>query len=263
MLTPIEIQGKVFKSGIGYDKKEVELYLKQIAADYESVYKENVELNDKINVLSEGIQYYKTIEKTLQKALVLAEKTAEETQNAAEEKAKTIISDANVKAKEIVFESKKELDRIHLQIMNMTTQYEKFRLQFKQLANTQLEILNSNAFDLKIADLSTYTDQASSEFATASEAQPVVEDVATEPVEVLKEEVKEAVKEEAVEEPVKPLTADEVNLIDHIELNPDIINFDEAPKKEEAKETVSNEYDMKEMKAEDTSSDFEFMDLDD
>lgn len=72
MLTPIEIQRKVFKSGIGYEKKDVDSFLKEILDDYETIYKENVELTDKVNVLSEGIQYYKSIEKTLQKALVLA-----------------------------------------------------------------------------------------------------------------------------------------------------------------------------------------------
>ena len=66
MLTPIEIERKVFKSGIGYEKKDVDLFLKDILDNYEAIYKENVELNDKINVLSEGIQYYKSIEKTLQ-----------------------------------------------------------------------------------------------------------------------------------------------------------------------------------------------------
>ena len=52
MLTPIEIERKVFKSGIGYEKKDVDLFLKDILDNYEAIYKENVELNDKIIVLS-------------------------------------------------------------------------------------------------------------------------------------------------------------------------------------------------------------------
>ena len=90
MLTPIEIQSRTFKSGLGYDKKEVDQFIKEILAGYESMYRENMELNDKLNTLNEGIQYYKSIEKTLQKALVLAQKTAEDTQAAAQKKAKLI-----------------------------------------------------------------------------------------------------------------------------------------------------------------------------
>ena len=91
MLTPIELQSKTFKSGgLGYDKKDVDSFMKEVLHGYETLYRENMELSDKISVLNEGIQYYKTIEKTLQKALVLAEKTAEDTRIAALREAKSI-----------------------------------------------------------------------------------------------------------------------------------------------------------------------------
>ena len=84
MLTPVEIQAKTFKSGgLGYDKKDVESFMREVNRSYEILYRENMELKDKVAVLNEGIQYYKSIEKTLQKALVLAEKTAETTKEAA------------------------------------------------------------------------------------------------------------------------------------------------------------------------------------
>ncbi|MBQ6024627.1 MAG: DivIVA domain-containing protein, partial [Lachnospiraceae bacterium] len=83
MLTPVEIQAKTFKSGgLGYDKKDVESFMREVTRSYEILYRENMELKDKVAVLNEGIQYYKSIEKTLQKALVLAEKTAETTKEA-------------------------------------------------------------------------------------------------------------------------------------------------------------------------------------
>lgn len=153
MLTPIEIQGKSFKSGIGYDKKDVEAFFKVLYHDYEQLYKENVEQTDKLNVLSEGIQYYKSIEKTLQKALVLAEKTAEDTQKAARDKAELIIKDSKSQAKEIILDAQKELDRIHLETINMAQQLEKYKANFRNLATTQLELLNSEIFNLKIEDV--------------------------------------------------------------------------------------------------------------
>ena len=40
MLTPIDIQGKVFKSGgMGYNKQDVDLFFSTVAADYETLYK--------------------------------------------------------------------------------------------------------------------------------------------------------------------------------------------------------------------------------
>lgn len=156
MITPIELQGKTFKSGIGYDKKDVDKFIKEVALSYESVYKENVELNDKINVLNEGIHYYKTIESTLQKALVLAETTAEETKEVARQKAKGIEEEARVRAGLLLFDAKKEMDTIHQKITQLLQQYELYKVQFKQLAQTQVELLNSESFQIHIANLDAF-----------------------------------------------------------------------------------------------------------
>lgn len=152
MLTPIEIQGKVFKSGIGYDKKDVEAYMRELVKNYEALYRENVELSDKLNVLSEGIQYYKTIEKTLQKALVVAQKTAQDTEASARIKAEAIEADAKAKAKGMLYDAKKEYDRIQFDTINLIQQYEKYKAQYKQLAAAQLEFLDSGAFSIQYTE---------------------------------------------------------------------------------------------------------------
>ena len=49
MITPIEIQNKVFKSGgLGYDKKDVDSFLQEILENYEGLYREKMEMNDRI-----------------------------------------------------------------------------------------------------------------------------------------------------------------------------------------------------------------------
>lgn len=153
MLTPIEIQGKVFKSGIGYDKKDVDSFVRELLHNYEALYKENVEFTDKISILNDGITHYKTIENTLQKALVLAEKAAEETKQAANQKALSIEKEAHTQANMITAEAKNELNRIHLKTIELVQQYNKYRIQFEKLAETQMELLNSNGFNIDIANL--------------------------------------------------------------------------------------------------------------
>lgn len=157
MITPIEIQSKTFKSGgLGYDKKDVDSFLREVLKSYEIIYRENMELNDKVSVLNEGIQYYKTIEKTLQKALILAEKTAEDTKSAALEKAKGIEQEATVRAQIIVADAKNELEHIHNQTIQLIQQYEKYKVQFKNLAAAQMELIQSEAFDIGLARLDTF-----------------------------------------------------------------------------------------------------------
>ncbi|MDD5935477.1 MAG: DivIVA domain-containing protein [Clostridiales bacterium] len=157
MITPIEIQSKTFKSGgLGYDKKDVDAFFREVQKSYEQVYRENMELTDKVNVLTEGIQYYKTIEKTLQKALVLAEKTAEDTRIAAEEKAKSIEREARSRSQMIVAEAKNELERVHNQTIALIQQYEKYKVQFKKLAEAQMELIQSEPFNISVARLDSF-----------------------------------------------------------------------------------------------------------
>ena len=102
MLTPIDIQNREIKSKMGgYDKKDVDDFLEEIRGSYEELYKENQSLKEKISSLSEGIQYYKKMESTLQKALVLAEKTSTETQEAAKTQADSVMSEATAKAERL------------------------------------------------------------------------------------------------------------------------------------------------------------------
>ena len=122
MITPVEIQSKAFKSGIGYDKKDVDSFINEILESYEELYRSNVEMKDKINMLNEGLQHYKNIEASLQKALVLAEKTSEETIRTAELKAQTIEMEAVNKAKEHTADAKRELEQVHNQTVALVQQ---------------------------------------------------------------------------------------------------------------------------------------------
>lgn len=157
MVTPIEIQSKTFKSGgLGYDKKEVDQFMHEVLKSYETVYRENMELSDKVATLTQGIQYYKTIEKTLQRALVLAEKTADETKQAAIKNAKHIENEALTKSQVIVADATNELDHIHNQTIQIIQQYEKYKAQFRALAAAQIELLESDSFDINIARLDAF-----------------------------------------------------------------------------------------------------------
>lgn len=156
MITPIELQSKSFRTGFGYDKKDVESFVNELQTDYEFLYKENMELNDKISVLNEGLNYYKTIEKTIQKALVLAEQTAEETKEAARVMAKSIESEARANADIILADAKNDYNKLREQTIGLMRQYESYKAQFKHLAAAQCELLESDTFNIHIANLDMF-----------------------------------------------------------------------------------------------------------
>lgn len=157
MITPVEIQNKVFKSGgLGYDKRDVDNFMQQILENYEELYREKMEMKDRINVLNEGLQYYKTIEKTLQKALVLAERTAEETKGNAVKNAQIIEQEAVSKANVILQDARRELEQIRRQATELVRQYDMYKAKFKSLAAAQTELLDSQSFSIRLEELSMF-----------------------------------------------------------------------------------------------------------
>lgn len=159
MLTPIELQNKSFKSGgLGYDKKDVDQFFKEVTEDYMRLYGENIDLKDKVNVLNEALQQYKTMEKTLQKALILAEKTAEDTKEAAIKNARNIEQEAQTKSQIILADARHEMEHIHAQTLDLLKQFEKYKAQFKSLAAAQIELLDSESYSMNASRLEAFID---------------------------------------------------------------------------------------------------------
>lgn len=157
MITPIDIQAKTFKSGMGYSKADVDSFFATLSADFEILYRENMELKDKVSTLNDGINHYRSIEKSLQKALILAEQTSEETISSAKTNATVIEQEAVLKAQSIVADAKIELDQIRTKTVDILQQYESYRAQFKALASAQVELLNSDSFNIEVASLDAFT----------------------------------------------------------------------------------------------------------
>lgn len=165
MLTPIDIQNHTLKTKMGgYNKKDTDEFLEQILASYEELYKENQNLKDKITSLSEGIQYYKQMENTLQKALVLAEKTSTETQEAAKSQADSVMREAQAQADALKkatqaetdimkAQANRELEETRNHVRKLVQSYENYRLQFKKLAASQIEMLDSESFSVFVPEL--------------------------------------------------------------------------------------------------------------
>jgi cell division initiation protein len=123
-----------------------------LSEDYETLYRENRSLKEKLEKLSDGVQYYKSMEGTLQKALVLAEKTAKDTIEAANEKAELIEKEARFKADRIISEGNVQYENLRQQCLSLVQQYNQFKLQFKQIAIKQIELFDSDFYEIYTTD---------------------------------------------------------------------------------------------------------------
>jgi len=148
MITPVDIESKKFKKvPVGYSTPEVDKFLSEILHDYERLYKENIEFKDKISMLNEGISYYKSMEDTLKRTLILAEKTAEETRSAAYVKSEQIKREAEIRASELMQSSQREINKLNQKIDFLRNQFEISKLKIKQLLVAELEMVLSAKLD--------------------------------------------------------------------------------------------------------------------
>lgn len=178
MLTPIDIQSRTFRGGMGYNKQDVDAFFSSLSADYEFLYKDNLSLKEKIKQLEENLNHYKEIEKSMQKALMLAETTAEETILSARKNATVIEQEAILKAQSIVADSKVELEKVKVQFSELLRQYDSYRAQYKALAQAQIELLDSRAFDLDASSAASMEmlEKSAAEHADELQAEPVHND---------------------------------------------------------------------------------------
>lgn len=168
MITPLDIQNRNFKKSLrGYNGKSVDKFLDEIMEDFEKLYKENIELKDKINMLADQIRQYNTLEETLKSTLIVAQSTADEVTVTARQKADNIIQESEIKGQEIiqlakddVREIKREYEDIKKEIFIFKTRYKSFlesqllsidefykNIDDKDNIDTEIEILKENPVD--------------------------------------------------------------------------------------------------------------------
>src|SRR3972149_6485932 len=97
-LTPLDIHHKEFRRAIrGYNEEEVDVFLDQVAEEFERVFKENIELKEQVEGMKDKVKQYEGVEQTLQKALLTGQRAADEVQYSAQKESELIIKDAELK----------------------------------------------------------------------------------------------------------------------------------------------------------------------
>jgi cell division initiation protein len=141
-LTPLDIRHKEFKRGMrGYTDVEVDEFLDEVADEYERLFKENIDLRDRIEMLEEKVAGYQRIEETLQKTLVNAQANAEEQKQNASKEAQLILQDAELKSRQMVNEAYSERQTIEQSLAKLKSAQDDFRFKFRQMLEGYLQQL--------------------------------------------------------------------------------------------------------------------------
>ena len=139
MLTPVEIENKEFKKGIrGFREDEVDEFLDIVKEDFETLYRENIDLKEKIKMYQDQINKYENIEETLKATLITAQSAAEDTCSAANKKAKIIVEEAELRSRQIIEQANNRVIEIRKEYDSLVKEFKIFRNKFKSLLNDQL-----------------------------------------------------------------------------------------------------------------------------
>lgn len=144
MLTPVDIDNKTFKKVKfgGYDINDVEEFLVDVMNSYETVYKENSELKDKITIMEESVSYYKSLEDGVSKTIENAQTAADEIRKAAEREAEVIKKEARLEAEKEIEEIKEEITKKQLELEEAKKQIQIYKIKVKSMLEAQLQILD-------------------------------------------------------------------------------------------------------------------------
>jgi cell division initiation protein len=141
MLTPVDLETIVFQRGFrGYNAREVQEFMENFGRDFEKLYRENIDLKEKIEEFEKKLYQYQLIEDTLRNTMVLAETTSEEAKNVAQQRAVQIIREAELNAEAIKVKAKEEIQNEIRTLALLKNQVEYFKCQFKSFLNGLLEM---------------------------------------------------------------------------------------------------------------------------
>lgn len=112
MLTPQEVSERAFQKASfgGYNMSQVDEFLDLLTSDYTALYNENAVLKNKMKVLVEKVEEYRSTEEAMRKALMTAQKMADEMLRDAEEKAAAVVANAEAEAENRAQELHKEIE---------------------------------------------------------------------------------------------------------------------------------------------------------
>lgn len=133
----------------GYNKEEVNDFIKKVISETEGIVTKCEEQKNKIKVLEEQLRTYHRVEATLKQSLINAEKASDDIKNGATEKVNIIISDAKNDASRIINDALLRAEKIDQQTDILERNIKIFKRKLKIIVEQQLAVVE----EIEVLDL--------------------------------------------------------------------------------------------------------------
>ena len=143
MITPVDIQNKEFSRKMsGYDRIAVDEFMMDVAEDYEKLYRENIELRDKVASINDSLRKYIAMEEAMQNTLMFAQNTADDVKKSATEKADIMVKEAELKAKEILAQAQATVLEQERKLEELKSEIQIYKTKFDSLVAAQRTLMD-------------------------------------------------------------------------------------------------------------------------
>ncbi len=152
-ITPLDIQQQQFKTRFrGFDIREVDAFLEQMAETFETLQKTNQSLSDEVRRLELEIQGYRKREETFKRALLNSQKVLDQMKDNARKSAELIIAEAEVKAEKILNKAHNRLAQLHEDISELKRQRTQIEVQISSIIEAHSRLLEIGKEGIKESD---------------------------------------------------------------------------------------------------------------
>lgn len=144
MFTSDEIRQITFEKVMrGYRPEDVESFMERIADEFESLEKEKSDLEEKLYLLAEKVEQYKTEEESIKTTLINAQRLGESIISDARTKAENIIREATIKKNDIISSAYSEIEGSEEIIKRLKKEVSDFKRNILSLYKAHIEALST------------------------------------------------------------------------------------------------------------------------
>ena len=152
-LTPLDIQQQKFKIKLrGFDVREVDAFLEQVAGVFEEMQRTHKDLQEEVRRLELEIQGYRKREETFKRALLNSQKVLDQMKDNARKSAELIIAESEVKAEKILNKAHNRLAQLHEDISELKRQRMQIEVQISSIIEAHSKLLEISKEGIKEMD---------------------------------------------------------------------------------------------------------------
>lgn len=152
-ITPLDIQQQKFKTRIrGFDVREVDAFLEQMANSFEAFQRTYKDLQEEVRRLELEIRGYRKREETFKRALLNSQKVLDQMKDNARKSAELIIAEAEVKAEKILNKAHNRLAQLHEDITELKRQRMQIEVQIGSIIESHSKLLEISKEGTKAMD---------------------------------------------------------------------------------------------------------------